>query len=157
MTLPPFLGNDGSGDAWTDLVNAVPTISALARLCGQQIGAADRSAQELELSAEAQAILVTACNRGLLEIKGTNKEFESPQRLLAVYVEKDNDSQIMFRSRSEPEITIRFLDGFCELCRAGLVIHQCAAEFSLTRHGFRVARELDEAAIAETLELGIPV
>jgi hypothetical protein len=38
-----------------------------------------------------------------------------------------------------------------------LVIHQCAAEFSLTRHGFQVARELDEAAIAETLELGIPV
>jgi hypothetical protein len=157
VTLPPFLGNDGSGDAWTDLVNAVPTISALARLCGQQLGAAARSAQERELSAEAQAILVTACKRGLLEIKGTNKEFESPQRLLAVYVEKDNDSHVMFRSRSEPEITIRFLDGFCELCRAGLVIHQCAAEFSLTRHGFQVGRELDEAAIAETLELGIPV
>ena len=59
--------------------------------------------------------------------------------------------------RTEPEITIRFLDGFRELCRAGLVLHQCAAEFSLTRQGFQVARGVDETAIAELLELGIPV
>jgi hypothetical protein len=157
VTLPPYFSNDGPGDAWTDLVNAVPTIAALARLCGQQLGAADRPADQLELSEEAQAILVVTRGRGLLEIKGTNKEFESPQRLLAVYVEQDNDSHVMFRSRAEPEITIRFLDGFRELCLAGLVIHQCAAEFSLTRHGFQVARELDETALAETLELGIPV
>lgn len=157
MTLPPFLGNDSPSDAWTDLVNAVPTISALARVCGQRLGVDEIPAEELSLSEEAEAILFTARGRGLIEIKGTNKEFESPQRLLAVYVELENDSHLMFRSRTEPEITIRFLDGFRELCRAGLVLHQCAAEFSLTRHGFEVAREVDEATIAESLELGIPV
>ena len=157
MTLPPFLGNDGPSDAWTDLVNAVPTIAALARVCGQQLGVDGIPAEELSLSEEAEAILFTACGRGLIEIKGTNKEFESPQRLLAVYVELENDSYLMFRSRTEPEITIRFLDGFRELCRAGLILHQCAAEFSLTRHGFQVARGVDETAIAESLEQGIPV
>ena len=157
MTLPPFLGNDGPSDAWTDLVNAVPTIAALARVCGQRLGVDEIPAEELSLSEEAEAILFTARGRGLIEIKGTNKEFESPQRLLAVYVELENDSHLMFRSRTEPEITIRFLDGFRELCRAGLVLHQCAAEFSLTRQGFQVARSVDETAIAELLELGIPV
>lgn len=155
--MPPFLGNDSPSDAWTDLVNAVPTISALARVCGQRFGVDEIPAEELSLSEEAEAILFTARGRGLIEIKGTNKEFESPQRLLAVYVELENDSHLMFRSRTEPEITIRFLDGFRELCRAGLVLHQCAAEFSLTRHGFQVAREVDETTIAESLELGIPI
>ena len=155
--MPPFLGNDSPSDAWTGLVNAVPTSSALARVCGQRFGVDEIPAEELSLSEEAEAILFTARGRGLIEIKGTNKEFESPQRLLAVYVELENDSHLMFRSRTEPEITIRFLDGFRELCRAGLVLHQCAAEFSLTRHGFQVAREVDEKTIAESLELGIPV
>ena len=157
MTLPPFLGNDRPSDAWTDLGSAVPTISALARVCGQRLGVDEIPAEELSLSEEAEAILFTARGRGLIEIKGTNKEFESPQRLLAVYVELENDSHLMFRSRTEPEITIRFLDGFRELCRAGLVLHQCAAEFSLTRHGFQVAREVYETTIAESLELGVPV
>ena len=152
MTLPPFLGNDGPSDAWTDLVNAVPTIAALARVCGQRLGVDEIPAEELSLSEEAEAILFTASGRGMIEIKGTNKEFESPQRLLAVYVEQGNDTYRMFRSRSEPEVTIRFLAGFCELCRAGLVVHQCAAEFSLTRHGFQVARDIDETEIAELLE-----
>ena len=155
--MPPFLGDDGPSDAWTDLVNAVPTIGALARVCGQQLGVDVIPAEELSLSQEAEAILFTASGRGMIEIKGTNKEFESPQRLLAVYVELENESHLMFRSRTEPEITIRFLDGFRELCRAGLVLHQCAAEFSLTRQGFQVARGVDETAIAELLELGIPV
>ena len=155
--MPPFLGNDSPSDAWTDLVNAVPTISALARVCGQRLDVDEIPAEELSLSEEAEAILFAARGRGLIEIKGTNKEFESPQRLLAVYVELENDSHLMFRSRTEPEITIRFLDGFRELCRAGLVLHQCAAEFSLTRHGFQVAREVDETTIAESLELGVPV
>jgi len=157
VTLPPFMENDGSGSAWSDLVNAVPTISALARLCGQQLGRDDLPAEELSISEEAKAILCSARDRGVIEIKGTNKEFESPQRLLAVYVEQGNDTYRMFRGRSEPEVTIRFLAGFCELCRAGLVVHQCAAEFSLTRHGFQVARGIDETEIAELLEHAVQV
>ena len=68
--MPPFLGDDGPSDAWTDLVNAVPTIAAFARVCGQQLGLDAIPAEELSLSQEAEAILFTACGRGMIEIKG---------------------------------------------------------------------------------------
>ena len=153
MTLPPFLGNDGrASDAWANLVNAIPTLTALAQLCADRLQQGPVSDQDLSLSAEALTLLYAARDRGVFEIKGTNKEFESQQRLLAVYVEQSHDEYLMFRSRDDAEITIRFLDAFRELCAAGMLIHQCAAEFSLSRLGFERARSVDADACSELLE-----
>jgi hypothetical protein len=60
----------------------------------------------------------------------------------------------MFRSRTEPEITVRFLDGFRQLCNAGLVMHQVGGEFSLTSRGFELAKGIHSAEVSEVAALG---
>ena len=106
------------------------------------------------LTPEAEAILCAARERGIFEVKGTNQEFESTRRLLAIYVETAANCYLVFRDQREPEVTIRFLDGFRELCEAGLVMHQMGAEFSLTRSGFERAAVLQESALQDYLEMG---
>lgn len=158
MTLPPFLGNDDrASDAWANLVNAIPTLTALAKLCADRLQQGSIAAEDISLSAEARTLLHAAHDRGVFEIKGTNKEFESQQRLLAVYVEQAHDEYLMFRSRDDAEITIRFLDAFRELCAAGMTIHQCAAEFSLSRFGFEYARTVDADECTELLAAGVRI
>ena len=156
MTLPRYLDQSVShGTELEALLSGLPTISALARLCGNVLAQPGDCAQESrELTTEAQAILCAAREHGILEIKGTHEEFESPKRLLAVYVEVEPGGYRVFRNQRDPRVTLRFLDGFRELCAAGLVMHQMGAEFSLTRLGFERSAALDESSLQVYLEMG---
>jgi len=156
MTLPRYLSQAGSNSSeLEELLAGLPTIAAFARLCGnvlaQSLGA-DRP--PVDLSSEAQAILCAARQCGILEIKGTQQEFESARRLLAVYVETGPGCYQVFRNPRDPQVTLRFLDGFRELCIAGFVMHQMGAEFSLTRLGFEHATTLDESSLQVYLDMG---
>ena len=140
------------GLTWEDLGAGAPTIIALARLASQAIATeSDLS----DLSGEAKALLYAARDRGVIAVKGANDAFDSVDRFLSVHVELDADSVLAFKNKSEPEMTIRFLDGLRELCAGGLVIHHLYREFSLSRFGFETARTLSQDEVAEQLEKGV--
>ena len=126
---------------WEELGAGAPTLIAFARLCADAL-AANRQVPQEELTSEARAILYAARQRGAIEIQGVNDAFDSSERLLAICVELDTDRRVTFRRRGEPELTIRFLDGFRQLCCSGLVMHQLFREFSLTCAGFKLARTI---------------
>ena len=140
------------GLTWEDLGAGAPTIIALARLASQAIATESGVS---DLSGEARALLFAARDRGVIAIKGANDAFDSVDRFLSVHVELDADSVLAFKSKSEPEVTIRFLDGLRELCASGLVIHHLYREFSLSRVGFETARTLSRDEVAEQLEMGV--
>ncbi len=129
-----------------------PTIMALAELCGRAIVNDAPPAEGLSL--EARTILYAARQRGILEIKATNTAFESPERFLTVYVELDTHRQMRFRKADDPRFTIRFLEGFRQLCRHGAVMHHLFHEFSLTTRGFDLAAAIEKAEIATLLAEG---
>ena len=153
MNLPSFIASaTGQANLWKDLTQSVPTLAALAQLASDRL--VTPATVEIELSPEAHAILCITQNRGVIELKSNNTEFESSQRMLAVYVEQSADKHVMFRSRVEPEITVRFLDGFRQLCDAGLVMHQVGGEFSLTTKGFEQAQKINPGEVSAAVALG---
>ena len=160
MTLPRFLNQSVSDSSLLEeLLSGLPTIMAFARLCSAVLAQPRDESEEAVavLAPEAEAILCAARRQGMLEIKGSNNEIESAKRLLAVHVETDPGCFLVFRDQQDPQVTVRFLDGFRQLCQAGLIIHQMAAEFSLTRSGFERAATLDESALQEYLEMAYRV
>ena len=72
------------------LASGGPTVYALARLAARRwTGLDDGSPDEdVKLSREAQAILATARGTGMIELKATNIEVDSAERMLTVHVEK---------------------------------------------------------------------
>lgn len=150
--LPPAAATDPRwAETWQELGQGVPTLAGLSRVCSQSL--ATGGDKSIPLSAEARAILFAARNRGVLEIKGANRAFDAPGRMLAVYVETDAEHTLIFRSRLNPAYTIRFLAGFRELCAAGLVMHHIYQEFSLTREGLELAQTVSEQDVEKLLEL----
>lgn len=156
--LQPFLGNKDArwAETWQELGEGAPTLAGYARLCSLSLAGAAQPDRPLSL--EAKAILYAARERGMIEIKGANRAFEAPARLLAVHVETGPQQTLIFRNRDKPEVTIRFLAGFRELCDAGLAMHHIYGDFSLTREGFDAARAVDHAAVEsllkDTIEMG---
>lgn len=138
-------------ETWQELGQGAPTLAGLARICSTAL--ATGGAPDLPLSLEARALLVAAKQRGTLEIKGSNRAFDAPGRMLAVYVEAAADRTLIFRSRENPAFTIRFLAGFRELCQAGLVMHHIYHEFSLTREGFDRAEQVPAAEVEHLLAM----
>jgi hypothetical protein len=124
---------------WEELGAGAPTLIGFARLCSDAL-AANRVGPTEDLLVEARAILYAARRRGAIEIKAVNDAFDSSERFLAICVELDADRQLICRRRDDPELTMRFLDGFRQLCASGLVMHHLFREFSLTRCGFELAR-----------------
>ena len=55
--------------------------------------------KSVKLSPEARCILFAARDRGVIEVKGANRAFDAPGRMLAVYVETEADRTLIF---SEP-------------------------------------------------------
>lgn len=106
-----------------------------------------------EFSGEALAILFAARDRGIIELKAVNTAFDAAARLLAVYVEETDERTIAFRDSHKPEITVRFLDGFRELCERGLVIHHIYRDFSLSPRGFQLAREVPRERVQRWLDM----
>lgn len=135
--------------AWNDVVEGAPSIVGFAALAS---GALARGATlEGELSLAAQAILFAAQRRGSIEIKAVKNAYDSSQRLLAVHVELSPERSLAFRSRTSPRFTIAMLDGFRQLCAAGLVMHHLGHDFSLTQAGFVQAAAVAEGSVAELL------
>jgi hypothetical protein len=148
--LPPAPTDPRFAEMWQELGQGTPTIAGFARACS--VSLATGGDKFIDLSAEARAILYAARNRGLLEIKASNRAFESPARMLAVYVETDVNRALLFRSRESPAYTIGFLAGFRELCASGLVMHHSYQEFSLTRGGLELAQTIDEQEVRALLD-----
>lgn len=144
--------------SWEALGEGAPTLAALAAICARAIVKPVKDSVE-PLSREAQAILFAAKDRGVIEVRGVRTAFEAPARLLAVYVELDEHRTIAFRNREVPEVTVRFFEGLCQLCRAGLVLHHLHRDFSLSQAGFERAMQIEqaevEALLAEATEFGL--
>ncbi|QEG38771.1 hypothetical protein [Roseimaritima ulvae] len=143
--------------SWEALGEGAPTLSALAAVCAR--GVVDPPTEVGELSGEAEAILYAAKDRGVIEVRGVRTAFEAPARLLAIYVELDEHRTIAFRNREDPQVTVRFFDGFCQLCRSGFILHHLHRDFSLSKTGFEAAGKIDkqkvESLLGEATEFGL--
>ncbi len=141
--------------SWSALGEGAPTLSALAAVCARSIVHPPDAESEgdARISLEGQAILYAARHRGVIEVRGVSTAFEAPARMLAIYVEEDEHRTIAFRDRERPEVTLRFFEGFCELCRAGLILHHLHRDFSLTMRGFVRAKEIQFAEVESCLKL----
>lgn len=133
----------------SDLNDGLPTIGALARLCGHAISGETLPIETL--SDEAKALLSLGRQRGVFEIRCNKDAFESSQRFLAVCVEVDEDRYLILRDKSRPRVTLKFLDAFRELCQSGLMIHHTQRDFSLTHRGFDSADELAPNQFSELI------
>ena len=142
--------------SWDALGAGAPVLVALSQLCSNAMVDFDAASPiDVEpLSPEAKAILVASRDRGVIEVKAVNAAFEAPSRMLAVYVELDESQTIVFRDRNEPEVTVRFLEGFRVLCQKGLVMHHIHRDFSLTSRGFEVARTISKQEVQPWLDKG---
>ncbi len=135
--------------------SASPTISGLAHLAARAV--ADVATPVSQLSEPAKVLLQAAKQRGIFEIRGNPDAFDSTERLLAVCVEAAEGQWWMFKEKSNPRKTMAYLEGFRQLCQAGLVVHQWQREFSLTHAGFEwemdiptdYQQELEWAALVE--------
>jgi hypothetical protein len=154
--LLPSAANDARwAETWQELGQGAPTLAGLARVCS--LSMATGGDKSVSHSPEARAILFAARKRAVIEVKGANRAFDAPGRMLAVYVEIEPDRTLIFRSRENPIITIRFLAGFRELCAAGLVMHHIYQEFSLTRQGVELALTVPESEVESLISLGTEV
>lgn len=145
--------------SWEALGEGAPLLVALAQLCSERWalrkGLAEvNDAQKtlLALSPEARAILYSARERGIIEIRAVNSAFDAAARLLAVYVELSDERTVAFRDSKQPEVTVRFMDGFRQLCDAGLVMHHIFRDFSLAPQGLEVARVVQRQDVQPWLD-----
>lgn len=144
--------------SWDALGNGAPVLVALAQIASQAM-IHSPAVDPDRLSPEAKAILFMAQKRGIIEIKAINTAFDAALRILAVYVEREDDHQVAFRDPYQPEVTISFLHGFQELCEQGLVMHQLHRDFSLTKSGFALAKTIlkkdVQAWLAKATDIGL--
>ncbi len=139
--------------SWEALGNGAPMLVALAQLCSERWVRGPSSPIALtELSGEAKAILFSAQSRGIVEIKAVNSAFDAAARLLAVYVELDDEHTIAFRDSKNPEVTVRFLAGFRELCEKGLMLHHIYRDFSLAPAALDLARSIERSDVQALLD-----
>ena len=155
LILPAAASEPNWALTWQELGEGAPTLAGLARVAS--LALANGGDKAIKLSAEARCLLFAARNRGIFEVKGANRAFDAPGRMLAVYVEVDAERTLIFRSRENPAFTIRFLAGFRELCLGGLIMHHIFTEFSLTREGLDLAQTVPasevQALLAQATEL----
>ena len=155
--------------SWEALGNGAPVLVALAQICSaawtgmhadpsSPLALIKKDASIVSrttegLSGEALAILYAAGERGIIELKAVNTAFDAAARLLAVYVEESDERTIAFRDAHKPEITVRFLDGFRQLCERGFVIHHIFRDFSLSPIGFEMARTISRPQVQQWLDM----
>lgn len=151
--IPINLGGDGglSSAGWKSLDTGVPTISAFAELCRRAIIIPPASVDPEELSPEAQAILVCGAQRGVLDLRACKDDYDAVERFLAVCVEVEPNCHRLFLQREDPVQSVAFLNGFAQLCRAGLIVHHLGRDFSFSSFGYALAKQLCDEGAAETL------
>lgn len=140
--------------SWEALGQGAPLLTALAQLCSERWVSGTRANAETiaGLSPAALAILVAARGRGIIEIRAVNSAFDAAARMLAVYVETSPEHTIVFRDQRRPEVTLRFLDGFRELCEHGLIIHHIHRDFSLAGTALELAQTIPQSDVQELLD-----
>lgn len=147
--------------SWEALGNGAPVLVALAQLCSERwvrrsdADQAESKDAELieELLPEARAILFAARERGIIEVRAVHSAFDAAARLLAVYVEVSDERTIAFRDPKNPAVTVKFLEGFRDLCERGLMIHHIHRDFSLSSRALRVASRVQRAQVQGLLEM----
>ena len=82
--------------SWEALGEGAPTLAALAGLCAQRLLEPPRDVALETLSLPSRTILYAARQRGVIEVRGVSSAFEAPARMLAVYVEEDDQRTIVF-------------------------------------------------------------
>ncbi|MEM9942908.1 MAG: hypothetical protein AAF939_15195 [Planctomycetota bacterium] len=145
---------------WEELNQGAATILGFAALCQRAMLQTTATEPELinqQLSQEAKAILVASRNRGTLDIRAMRESFDSAERFLAVCVEHELNCHKLFLDKMQPEQTIRFLQGFKELCNAGFVIHHLQKDFSLSAKGFDYARTIEPADVQTLLDFATEI
>lgn len=131
--------------SWNAMGEGAPMLAALAGLCARAVLNGGESLGDL--SAEEEGILYAARERGVIEVRGVHTGFEAPMRFLAVYIDLSDQERLELRNRFRPDITIRFFDAFCQLCRRGLILHHLHHDFSLTTRGFEIGRSFNPTAM----------
>ena len=147
--------SDLQSNSWSDLGHGAPTILGYANLCSRAMGAA--SGDVADLAPEALAILAVAATRGTIDIRASREPFDSAERFLAVCVEHELDQRLLFLQKSDPKQTIRFLEGFRQLCAAGFMIHHLQRDFSLSVAGFEAAEKLKKSDYESLLEFAVEI
>ncbi len=152
-----FGANDQNpGQSWQDLGHGAPTILGFANLCSKAIS--NGVVSDLgDLSDEAKAILVAAADRGTMDIRASREPFDSTERFLAVCVEFKLDRRLLFLRKDDPQQTVRFLEGFRQLCESGLVLHHLQKDFSLSASGFEIAKQLKRTDHEALLKFAVEI
>ena len=146
----------GQASMWQELGYGALTIYGFADLCARAM-IQPPDPDSVELSDEAKTILVAAANRGTMDIRASKEPFDSAERFLAVCVEFELDRRLLFLNKEEPKQTIRFLEGFRQLCQSGLVIHHLQKDFSLSAAGFDKAEKFDRGEFETLLGFAIEI
>jgi len=151
--IPRNFGGESPGiTPWQELEVGAATISAFAELCRRSIIAPPESSIDPdELSSQAKTILVCGGQRGVVDVRACKDDYDSVERFLAVCVETEPDSHMLFLNREDPVQTVAFLDGFGELCRSGLVVHHLGRDFSFSKTGYTLAKQLCDVGASESL------
>ena len=140
---------------WEDLINGNPTLVGLAHLCSQAMTRPEKDLPPLEqLNQEAQTLLFLGLESGAFSIRANRDSFEPADRFLAVCIEKNEGKRMEFRCPGNLEQTIRFMDGFRDLCEYGLVMHQVLNEFSFAARGYDFARQVNRESVEEKFQWG---
>ena len=151
------LTSDGANPAvnWIELSCGAPTIAAFATLCGHALSGSIQPVGELD--DYAKTLLSMAQYRGVFDIRGNPAAFDASDRLLAICVEIEENRRLLFRQKDLPRETMKFIDGFRQLCQSGLVLHHLQRDFSLTRQGFEKADSLEPNAFSELRKFAVEV
>lgn len=157
MMLLQNLTSDGANPAvnWIELSCGGPTIAAFATLCGHALSGSIQPVGELD--DYAKTLLSMAQYRGVFDIRGNPAAFDASDRLLAICVEIEENRRLLFRQKDLPRETMKFIDGFRQLCQSGLVLHHLQRDFSLTRQGFERADSLEPNAFSELRKFAVEV
>lgn len=149
--------SDLQANSWNDLGHGAPTILGFANLCSRAMAQPNRALEISELSSEALAILAASAKRGTMDIRASREPFDSAERFLAVCVEHELDQRLLFLQKSNPKQTIRFLEGFRQLCECGFVMHHLQRDFSLSVTGFEAAEKLDREDYEPLLQFAVEI
>ena len=152
------LGDDQESSSLLKVMHeGYPVISALAMLSAQALvrDAFDRDAMLAKLTPESKMLLLVAKERGTFEVRATKDSFDSTERFLAICVETEPQVFLVFRRKSQPRQTVRFIEAFAQLCRFGLVIHHQQKEFSLSSHGYSITESVSADEIKDLVDFAV--
>jgi hypothetical protein len=145
-------GDSAIASTWQELDSGASTISAFAELCKRAIiDPPDTKVDVESLSDEAKTVLISGAPRGVVDIRACKDDYDSVERFLAICVEQEPDSRLLFLRKEDPIQTVAFLEGFAQLCRNGLVIHHLGRDFSFSKAGYSLATLLVESGVADSL------